>query len=173
MPPLYYLHGLESSPQGFRANYLRERFPQIIAPALTKDVLERRATIEATITEKSVLVGSSLGGLSALDFAVEHPSLVQSMLVLAPAVGFYQEEYRTPEILEFVARLHVPAGIPAIVLAGLRDEIIPIQAIRDMVARSPEQGLITLIELDDVHSLYQPESLDALCRGVQQLLESS
>jgi len=164
---LYYLHGLESSPQGFRACYLRESFPQIIAPALPRDVLERRAILERIITEPAFLVGSSLGGMSALDFAVRRPELVRGMVLIAPAVGFYDAVYRTPELLEFVARLHVPAGIPTRVIAGRQDEIIPLSAIEAMIQRSPDP--IELMVFNDQHRLHLPQALDAMIEGVLKI----
>lgn len=164
---LFFLHGLESSPQGFRARYLRERFPHIKVPSLPKDIWRRRAILEDLIQEPALFVGSSLGGLSALDFAVRNPQLTLGLVLLAPAVGFHNPEYRTPEVLDFVARLHVPREIPARVIAGNEDEVIPLQAIQGMVARSPQPERIELLVFNDGHRLHLPQALDAMIEGVQ------
>lgn len=166
---LYYLHGKESSPKGFRACYIRERFPHVIAPELPQDVLKRRVIQEDLIKEPAILVGSSLGGMSALDFAVRNPHLVRGMVLIAPAVGFFNEEYHTPEIEAFVSSLHIPKGIPARVIAGSEDEIIPLSAIQAMVARSPGSKTIELMVYEDSHRLHHPEALEAMVEGIRLL----
>ena len=167
---LYYLHGLKSSPDGFRACYIRERYPELVAPALSEDVYERMELLEREIQAPVYLVGSSLGGLSALMFVEQFPQLVKGMMLLAPAVGFCDQQYRTPEILALVERLIIPAGIPTAVIAATRDEVIPCRAIQTMVARSPKPEDIMLNLVDDIHRCREQATLDCMMQGIQHIL---
>lgn len=169
MIPLVYLHGKDSSPAGFRAKYLRERYPHLIAPELSANVSERAQTVKETIRQPSFIVGSSLGGLSALMFCRDHPELVKGMVLLAPAVGFHQEEYRTPQVLKLVEALKIPAGITTTVIAARNDEIIPLETIRNLVQRSPESDKIRFFEVDDKHLLHTEKALDLMTEGVDLL----
>lgn len=170
MKPLIFLHGLESGPGGLKARALKARFPQLEVPALGPDPWSRHAFLMPRIPQHSVLVGSSLGGLSALMLARDlPPAHLAGMLLIAPAVGFCDPAHRIPALLELVADLVVPAGIPTIVLAGLRDVVIPIQAIRDLVQRSP--GHCRLHELDDEHRLNSPEAHRLMLQALAELLD--
>lgn len=169
MIPLIYLHGKESSPDGFRAKYLRERYPHLIAPELSANVAERAQTVAQTITTPAFIVGSSLGGLSALMFCRDHPDLVCGMVLLAPAVGFHDERYRTPQILKTVEALKVPADIPTTIIAGKRDEVIPIETVRNLVQRSDKPGKIRFHEIDDTHRLHTERALDLMIQAIDSL----
>ena len=169
MTTLYYLHGKDSSSQCFRANYLREFFPQIVAPDLEPDVLKRRSVLDSLIGDEAVLIGSSLGGMSALDFTGRFPHKVSAMVLLAPAVGFYEAAYRTPEILAFVDSLVIPPGIPTTVIAALRDEVIPLADIKALVDRS-NGASIDYHEVDDVHRLREKAGLDLMIAASQRYM---
>lgn len=167
--PLFFLHGLESGPGGLKARTLEARFPQLVVPTLGRDPWSRHDFLLPRIPRDCVLVGSSLGGLSALLLARDlAPGHLAGMLLIAPAVGFCDPAYRTPELLELVAELVVPAGLPTVILAGLRDVVIPIEAIRDLVRRSP--GTCRLHELDDEHRLNSPEAHRLMLQVTAELL---
>ncbi|CAM2009470.1 alpha/beta fold hydrolase [Acanthopleuribacter pedis] len=166
---LTFLHGLESSPDGFRANYLRARFPEIQVPALSKDPWQRHQFLLETLVEPTFLVGSSLGGLSALLLARDIPERVRGMVLLAPAVGFHDAAYRTPEILRLVKALVIPAGKPTTVIMGRNDEVIPFAAVEALVARSPQPDQITFVAVDDQHRLHSEAALAAMVQGIQQV----
>ena len=168
MTQLIYLHGKDSSPDGFRARYLREHFPQILVPALTPDVLERRAALETLIEPGAVLIGSSLGGMSALDYVGRHPGRVRAMVLLAPAVGFIDPVYRTPEITAFVDSLTIPGGMPCTVIAARGDEVIPLASIEALIARSPDPSLIDYHQVDDVHLLRSEEALQLMIAAARR-----
>jgi len=167
---LYYIHGKDSGPDGVRAQWLKARYPWIQIPQLTNDVEARRRALEGAIEGPACLVGSSLGGLSVLDLVKQRPERVAAMVLLAPAVGFFDPAYRTPEILDFVGGLTIPAGIPTTVIAAIHDDIIPLAAIRDLVRRSPDPDGIRLIELEDAHLLHREASLGALGEAVDAML---
>ena len=166
---LYHLHGMDSSPDSYKARHLARFFPDLIVPHLTNDVLERRAFLEREITAPVFLSGSSLGGLSALDFASRNPQLVKGMVLLAPAVGFFDNSNKSQEILDYLAELRIPSVMPVVVIAALRDDIIPIDSIRNLVTRSESRPDLELIELDDDHRLNEPPSLAVFVESVQKV----
>ena len=106
--------------------------------------------------------------LSSLCLIIQAPKST-----MASAVGFDNPEYRTPAILAFVERLIIPAGIPTTVIAGLDDEIIPIDAIRALVSRSPDPAAIDYIEVQDKHRLHCPEALAAMRKGIARMLDQT
>jgi predicted alpha/beta hydrolase family esterase len=167
--PLYHLHGMDSSPDSFKAKHLRQFFPDLIVPALTNDVLERRTHLERLIQEPAVLSGSSLGGLSALDFAILHPHLVKGMVLLAPAVDFFDRSGKTQDILDYLNALTLPPEIPTVIIGAVQDDIIPIEAIRRLYERSPDTRLVELIEVDDDHRLHESRSLEIFVDAVKRV----
>lgn len=169
MSTLTFLHGLESSPDGFRAKYLRARFPEIQVPALMPDPWQRHQLLLETQREPSFLVGSSLGGLSALLLARDVPERVRGMVLLAPAVGFHDPAYRTPEVLRVVERLIIPSGIPTTVIMGRDDEVIPFAAVEALIARSPEPTRIGFVPVCDSHRLHSEAALDAMVDAIARM----
>ncbi len=167
---LYYIHGKDSGPDGFRAQFLKARYPWIRIPQLTNDIDERRRALDAAIEPPARLIGSSLGGLSALDYVQRRADRVSAMVLLAPAVGFFDPAYRTPEILEFVSRLTIPAGVPATVIAAINDDVIPLAAIEALVRRSPDPDRVRFVKLEDEHLLHREESLRAMTEAVDAML---
>ena len=91
MNKLYFLHGLKGSPYGTKAVFFQEYFKHITIPSLPENIYERADIINNLILEPSFIIGSSLGGLSAIMFAMEKPNLVSGLVLLAPAVGFFDE----------------------------------------------------------------------------------
>lgn len=165
MKNLFFFHGMESSPMGTKAQLIRKHFPDCTIPQLPVDLTKREWIVEDLVTEPSWLVGSSLGGLSALLFAMKKPELVKEMILLAPAVGFFTDGFFTPEERSRIQTVIVPEDIPTTILAGKRDDVIPMFTIEDMIERSPNKKLIKLVKLDDDHSLNgDPELLLKLIR---------
>jgi pimeloyl-ACP methyl ester carboxylesterase len=115
------------------------------------------------------VVGSSLGGLTALLFAMHKPQRVEAMVLLAPAVGTSRPDLFDENQVKVLETIFIPEGIPTTVIAGIRDDVIPISAIRSMVARSPEPNRITMHEVDDDHNLHQ--SLDLMLHSIQEILD--
>ncbi|HDR15313.1 MAG TPA: alpha/beta fold hydrolase [Desulfobacteraceae bacterium] len=149
-----FFHGLDSSPQGTKGRLLMERYPGIYVPLLPADINERLRIVENDIREPMLIIGSSLGGLTALLFAMKHPELVKGLILLAPAVGFFDRTILNSEQSNALDSLYVPAGLKTFIIAGIRDEVIPLAAVRAMVDRSPEPREITLHEVDDDHNLH-------------------
>ncbi len=101
-------------------------------------------------------------------FATAHPQLATGLLLLAPAVGFSDGRIFSDEQKRTLQSLHVPIGIPTIIIAGIHDDVIPLSSIRSLVQRSPDSSSIELLEVDDGHDLHQHlelmlESIERLC----------
>jgi len=137
------------------------------------------AVAEARLPAATALVGSSLGGYLSAVLASRSPS-IERLVLLAPAFRLFARwrERLTPAQLEewrrhgLETRHHVTGtmrrigwafhedarilpehpvvAVPTLVLAGLRDEVIPIDDVRAWVARTPTARLV---ELDDGHEL--------------------
>lgn len=158
-----FLHGLDSSPGGTKAVLLKERYPDIIIPELPPDVEERLKIVEKVFSEPLLLIGSSLGGLTALLYSMRHPDMVKAMVLLAPAVGTFDDRILTAKQRKGLDSVYVPAGIRTTIIAGIHDEVIPLAAIREMVARSPEPENIAFHEVDDDHNLHRHLDLMISC----------
>ncbi len=168
MNSLYFLHGMESSPMGTKSQLLLKHYPKCITPELPSDIYRRKDILQELITRPAWLVGSSLGGLSTLMFAMENPLLVKGMIVLAPAVGFNDPSILNERELRDVQKVYIQPGIPCTVIAGEYDEVIPNAEIESMVERSPDKSQITLMKVKDNHSLNQ--SLDLLLQCVKSMI---
>lgn len=168
MPELLFIHGLEGSPQGTKGQRLRREFGDILAPEFSSDVSERIIKLEEFITEPVDIVGSSLGGLTAILFAMRRPELVRSMLLLAPAVGFYNTSLLSEEQWQAVQGSYIPQGIPCHIVIAEHDELIPEESIRKLVGRSAQPEKVAVSVLDDYHNLNQ--SLDRIMAILHQLL---
>ncbi|MFC1816890.1 YqiA/YcfP family alpha/beta fold hydrolase [Thermodesulfobacteriota bacterium] len=164
---LCFLHGLESSPQGTKAKLLKKRYPQCLIPFLPPDIHERVRIVEQEVSEPVLTVGSSLGGLTAVMFAMKHPEMFKAMVLLAPAVGCSDVSLFAEERQRIFPSLYVPQGIPTIIIAGIRDALIPLPAIREMIQRSPDPEQIQLYEVDDEHDLNQ--SLEFMMQKIEQI----
>ena len=164
---LCFLHGLDSSPQGTKGALLREHYPDCWIPSLSSDVYQRLEFLEREMPTPMLVVGSSLGGLTAILFALRHPEMVRGMVLLAPAVGAKDKDFFTAEQRRILESLYIPQAIPTVVIAALRDELIPITAIQRLIERSPDRGRIELLDVDDDHNLH--ESLGMMLEVIEQL----
>jgi len=167
MKHLIFLHGLKGSSKGTKASFLRKHFPTCLTPDFTEDMQQRIDQLKSMAKFPVWLVGSSMGGLQALFFANQYPNLVQGMVLVAPAVGFFDESWCSPEELKKIKSLIIPGNIPCTILAGVNDTIIPVDDIQALFDRSPESSLSKLLKLEDDHHMNQ--SLDILLREINLL----
>ena len=140
-------HGLEGSPEGTKARTLRQAGFDLIAPDGRKKPLAQRIDELEEATRQGhdwVLVGSSYGGLAALVLAQRFPNRFCGLVLCAPALILREPPVKDPDTLV------VEPNLPCVVLHGLNDEVIPIEASRRLARRSPH---IELRELDDDHQL--------------------
>ena len=166
---LCFLHGLDSSPQGTKASLLRAYDPSCLIPDLPPDINERLKVLKHGLREPVLMVGSSLGGLTALMYAMSHPEMVHGLVLLAPAVGIKIEDLFPEEHKRIMSSVYIPQGIPTKLIVGLRDEVIALSSIRAMIERSPDPANIQLLEVDDDHDLHQ--SLDLMLQTIERIRE--
>ena len=164
---LCFLHGLDSSPQGTKASLLRAYDPSCLIPNLPSDINERLKALKHALRSPVLLAGSSLGGLTALMYAMSHPEMVHGLVLLAPAVGIKAEGIFTEEHKRIMSSVYIPQGIPTKLIVGLRDEVIPLDSIRAMIERSPDPANIQLLEVDDDHDLHK--SLDLILQTIERI----
>ena len=164
---LCFLHGLGSSPQWTKAIMLRGHDPQFWIPTLPPDIYGRVALLERESHEPMLVVGSSMGGLTALLFAMRHPETVKGILLLAPAVGSYGRNLFSGEEEKVMASTYIPRATPTVIIAGVRDALIPLSSIHALIKRSPDPERIQLLEVDDDHDLHQ--SFDLMIRTIEQI----
>jgi pimeloyl-ACP methyl ester carboxylesterase len=141
---LILLHGLEGSSQGFKATFLRQRFPHILTPDFRGPLEQRMEQLQPIIADTTdwVMIGSSLGGLMATLFAAKHPHQVYKLILLAPAlVSRY-----------FHGTLPDTVPVHTIIYHGTRDTVIPIKPVRTHAERifAP----LTFHTVDDDHMLH-------------------
>lgn len=132
-------------PEGRKPTALREAGLTVHAPngqkkALAEHVAQIHRLLESVT--RPVLVGSSYGGLAVLAVARDTSHPLAGVVLCAPALIWSEQPAGAPE------GLIAPPG--TVVLHGTRDTIIPLDASRALVARSPG---CRLIELDDDHRL--------------------
>jgi esterase/lipase len=157
---------MESSPEGTKATYLREQFGAF-SPALRHlGLKEQVSAVERILGEnKAVVVGSSLGGLTALGLASRCPKKISHLILLAPAVGtfsqtsFADEEKKRPglyrEVCDFAA-LTIPKEVPATIIHGLEDSVVDTHAVVGLCTRSESSQLILV---HDDHPLSESQHL--------------
>jgi alpha-beta hydrolase superfamily lysophospholipase len=141
---IIFLHGQESGPFGSKYHSLVQAFPeQVLSPDFSGQTLEQRfATAQnyiETLSAPLFLVGSSLGGLLAVLLADALPKRFEGLLLLAPALHLPEADqaYKNPS--------------HCTVLAALKDEIIPANAIQNWC----QQRAVHLHWADDDHRLSQ------------------
>jgi len=137
-----FIHGLESSPQGAKAQLFARHFDARTPAMDTHDFAGSVEVQAAALREFAphVLVGSSYGG--------------------AVAVALLQRgDWRGPTLLLAQAALRrgqpawLPTGVTVWLVHGTRDEIIDPEDSR-VLARSGSAERVRLLEVDDVHALH-------------------
>ncbi len=187
---ILYLHGFASGPQSTKGvafeNHFAARGIAIERMNLRVPSFEHLRlsamidTVQAALAENSIVIGSSLGGLTAARVAERDPR-VRAVILLAPAfqlvarwreqLGPEWDEWRTRGwrevddyatrgksridfgFVEDVERIDVgypDVRVPALVLHGTDDDVVPIERSRTFAAG---KDWIRLVELADGHEL--------------------
>ena len=140
-----FIHGLISSGQGFKANFLRDIFPDILTPDFPGDLAERMAKLETILAGKDdlILIGSSYGGMMAALYACAHPERVKKIILLAPALPFHPFDENPPG----------PCDVPAIIFHGKQDTIVPLEPTRALARQVFPHLQFNIVE--DDHMLHE------------------
>ena len=140
-----FIHGLLSSGQAYKANYLREHFfPDLISPDFPGTLDERMARLVDVLDDAGdiTIIGSSFGGLMGALFTCAQPQRVRKLILLAPALLWP----------EFADHLPAPVTVPTIVYHGRQDAIVPLAPTKALAQRVFTN--LTYHEVDDDHSLH-------------------
>jgi pimeloyl-ACP methyl ester carboxylesterase len=140
-----FIHGLESSNQGTKAIYFRERFPDMLIPYFTGSLSERMDDLNEILRGKMniTLVGSSFGGLMASLFAMAEESRVNRLVLLAPALNFIEASgFNRKEI-----------SVPVRIYHGEQDDVIPIHEVEE--AANKYFLNLTFNRVEDDHFLHK------------------
>lgn len=145
MPVRIFLHGLESSNQGTKSVFFRERYPDMIIPHFTGELQQRLEKLREILSGKSdiMLVGSSFGGLMASIFAMENESEVKKMILLAPAINLIRFVYQDSKII----------SVPVWIYHGTDDNVIPITEVEPIAKKTFHN--LSFHAVDDDHFLHK------------------
>ncbi len=117
-----FIHGLEGSSNGTKAQFFKKRFPDMIIPDFAGPLPERMLKLNEVLSGKTgiQMVGSSFGGLMAYIFALENESRVERLILLAPAINLiHSTDYKARKI-----------DTPTWIFHGIHDLVIPIEEVR-------------------------------------------
>jgi pimeloyl-ACP methyl ester carboxylesterase len=144
-PTRVFIHGLESTSQGTKGIYFRERYPEMIIEDYTGSLETRLEKLEAVLAGKDnlILVGSSYGGLMAAIYACRYPEKVRRLILLAPAINLEEFEPYVGQILTMPVHLY----------HGRQDDVVPPGEVRP-VAEGTFRDLNYYLVEDD-HSLHE------------------
>ena len=140
-----FLHGLESSNQGTKSVFFRERYPDMIIPHFKGSLQERMEELGRVLSDQSaiVLVGSSFGGLMGAIFAMENESRVGRLVLLAPAINLLEAtDYEQKRI-----------SVPVSLYHGRDDDVIPLKAVQEVAAKVFAD--LSFQVVDDDHFLHK------------------
>ena len=147
-PPILYLHGFASGPRSQKGTAVAAHFPGTRCLDLRVPSPERLSlaamieTTRAAITGPVVLIGSSLGGLTAARVAEREPRALR-LVLFAPAFQL-ADRWRArlaadpslaphTDFLEEAARIDVgfpDVRVPTLVLHGVHDDVVPVETSR-------------------------------------------
>jgi len=141
---IIYLHGLESSSQSGKARQFAEKFPGMVTPDFTGSFEERMKQLKPILGRKKnwTIIGSSFGGLMGTVFTCEHPTQVQKLILLAPAL--LRDSFASYLNLE-------PVSVPTVIVHGTEDDVVPLMPVRELAEKLFTN--LQYIVVDDGHRL--------------------
>ncbi len=142
---LLFIHGSDSSSQTYKATILRGIFPGMLIPDFSGGLPERMEQLESVLGSETgwALIGSSLGGLMAAIFAMQHPDQVRKLVLLAPALT----------LPGFSMNLASQISITTIIIQGTQDDFIPLEPTQKIAEKVFTN--LTYIVVDDDHRLHK------------------
>jgi pimeloyl-ACP methyl ester carboxylesterase len=125
---LVFIHGLESTAQGNKAQYFRQYFPQIIIEDYRGDFDTRMRKLYRVLTGKHnfVIVGSSIGGLMAAKYALENEDKMKKLVLIAPAIN----------LKEFPSKIEKKLQIPVVIYHGKHDDVVDPYIVKAVAERT-------------------------------------
>jgi pimeloyl-ACP methyl ester carboxylesterase len=140
-----FIHGLESTGQGTKGVFFRERYPDMLIEDYSGPLDQRMEKLNALLAGRKdlILVGSSFGGLMAAIFACENEDRLKKLILLAPALHFGA----------FKPCLGRRLSIPTVLYHGKEDDLVPIGLIREIAGRIFANLSYHLV--DDDHPLHR------------------
>ena len=138
-----FIHGLESSSQGTKSVFFKERYPDMIVEDFRGSLEERMKKLNRILLDKRalILVGSSFGGLMAAIYACNNEDKVKKLILLAPALN----------LEEFKPYLNNRIDIPVIIYHGRNDDVVPVASVQKLARKVFTN--ITYNIVDDDHPL--------------------
>ena len=155
--PLFFFHGLESTPFGSKFVELQKHFPQVQAPDFQGMDIEARLTKAEEVTRGLTnisVVGSSMGGLLAALLFERYPERFKGYLLIVPALHLV----RAKEIKQ------VPSI--AIILHGTLDDVVPLSSSLDFGRKFG----VPVVQTEDGHRMHN--SFEEMVSLTQQFLVS-
>jgi alpha-beta hydrolase superfamily lysophospholipase len=136
MQNIIFIHGLESSGQGFKGRFFRNMLPECLTPDFEeynpqisiKMLLEKRMTqLNLILKDKDpwIIIGSSFGGLMGALYTFQNPKKVSKLILLAPYLS-------TPRLNP---KDYSPVSIPVIVFHGKHDRVALINQSRPLAEK--------------------------------------
>ena len=124
---LVFIHGLESTAQGAKGQFFSQHFPQMIIEDYVGDFTTRMNKLNNVLAGKNnlIIVGSSYGGLMAVQYTMENESRVKKLVLLAPALN----------LSEFKSNYNNQLHIPVIVYHGISDDVVNPQIVKNIALK--------------------------------------
>lgn len=143
-PTKVFIHGLESSSQGTKGVFFREKFPDMIIEDFSGPFEKRMDTLNHLLLKKKdlIMIGSSYGGLMAAVYTFNNELKVRKLILLAPALN----------LEEFNPYLNKKSNIPVTIYHGRHDDVVPPESVRDAARKVFTDLQHHLVE--DDHSLH-------------------
>ena len=140
-----FIHGLESSGQGTKGVFFKERYPDMIIEDFVGTFNQRMEKLNKLLSDKAnlILIGSSYGGLMATVYACNYAEKIERLILLAPALN----------IGEFKPYLNKKLHLPVMIYHGRNDDVVPQLSVQN-IARSVFTNLQYNL-VDDDHSLHR------------------
>ncbi|MFX0042617.1 MAG: alpha/beta fold hydrolase [Candidatus Hodarchaeota archaeon] len=151
---IIFIHGLESSGRGFKAQLLKKQIPGIITPTFIQSIpgksyrilLKKRMNQLTEILRKKdlwTLIGSSFGGLMAVLYTCRNPSKVKRLILFAPFLA-------TP-VLNPKNFSNIPLDVPVFIYHAKYDKIVSMKKARERAEQLFSNITFQIVENDNHH----------------------
>ncbi len=124
---LVFIHGLESTAQGAKGQFFSKNFPGMIIEDYAGDFSNRMRKLRNLLAGKNnlIIVGSSYGGLMAVQYAMENESRIKKLILLAPALN----------LSEFKPNDDKSLSMPVIIYHGTGDDVVNPRIVKDIAVK--------------------------------------